>query len=182
MADAGVLVVLIGAPGSGKSTLARSVAKALAADLIQTDLVRKQLFAEPRYTGGESGAVYGWCYNLIQSGLATGRRMVFDATNLEERGRRRLYATAEAHRARFLLVWVCAPPHVIQERMLRRRDAPDEDDYSDADWAVYLQLSGRVEPVRRPHLAVNTTTDLSALVRRIVAAVARPGGAVENRE
>ncbi len=44
---------MVGAPGSGKSFLARRLAAALAADLVQTDVVRKEMFPQPRYTPGE---------------------------------------------------------------------------------------------------------------------------------
>ena len=40
----------------------------------------------------------------------------------------------------------------MQERLLRRRESPDEDDLSDADWLVYLDLRRRAEPIKRPHV------------------------------
>src|SRR5881398_268118 len=100
-----VLVMLVGAPGTGKSRLARRLGTALDAQVVESDRVRKQLFAEPRYTGGEHAAVYGWCWNLLRSALAVGRNVVFDATNLEERVRRRVYDIVEATGARLLILW-----------------------------------------------------------------------------
>src|SRR5207302_11295503 len=84
-----LLVLLVGAPGTGKSRLARRLGVALDAQIVESDRVRKQLFAEPRYTGGEHAAVYGWCHTVLRSVLVVGRRVIFDATNLEERTRRR---------------------------------------------------------------------------------------------
>lgn len=170
----GLLILMVGAPGSGKSTLARRLAAELGAELVNTDRVRKQLFPEPRYTGGESAAVYGWCHTLVRTLLEAGRRVVFDATNLQEHGRRRFYETAERAGARLVAVWAACPPRVIQERLLRRASDPDEDDLSDADWLVYLQLRLHAEPLRRPHLVVNTTTDHEPLVRRIASAAGLP--------
>lgn len=170
----GVLVLIVGTPGSGKSTFARRLALALGAELVQTDGVRKQLFAEPRYTGGEHAAVYGWCHNLIRSRLGAARAVVFDATNLEERNRRRLYEIADACGARLVIAWTSCPPGTVQERLLRRQDLRDEDDQSDATWGIYLQMRRRAEAIHRPHLVVNTTTDLEALVRRVAAASGLP--------
>ena len=52
----------------------------------QNDLPRRVLrgFGEPRYTGGEHAAVYGWCHTVLRSALVCGRSVIFDATNLEE--------------------------------------------------------------------------------------------------
>src|SRR5829696_8788583 len=103
-----VLVLLVGAPGAGKSRLARRLASELDAQVVESDRVRKQLFAEPRYTGGEHAAVYGWCHTVLRSGLVCGRSVIFDATNLEERIRRRVYDIATACNARLLVLWATA--------------------------------------------------------------------------
>ncbi len=162
--------MLVGAPGTGKSTLARRLQRALGAELIQTDRVRKQLFSEPRYTGGEHAAVYGWCYTLIRSVLRVGKMAIFDATNLEERSRRRVYEIADSTQARLLIVWTTCTPAVVQERMLRRHADRDEEDLSDADYGIYLQLRRKADAIRRPHLLVNTSADLDPIVSRVAAA------------
>ncbi len=167
----GLLILLVGAPGTGKSTIARKLQRVLNAELVQTDNVRKLLFPEPRYTGGEHAAVYGWCHSLIRSILQSRRAVIFDATNLEERNRRRIYDVADQYGAQTLIVWTSAPPQIVQERMLRRRDYRDEEDQSDADWSIYLQLRTKAEPIKRPHLVLNTSVDADATVNRIVARV-----------
>ena len=64
--------MLVGPPGTGKSRLARRLGAALDAQVVESDRVRKQLFAEPRYTGGEHAAVYGWCHTVLRSALVVG--------------------------------------------------------------------------------------------------------------
>jgi predicted kinase len=167
------VLLLVGAPGTGKSRLARQLAAATGAQVVESDRVRKQLFAEPRYTGGEHAAVYGWCHTLLRSALLAGRTVIFDATNLEERNRRRVYDIADACGARLLIVWATCPPGIVQERLLRRRAAPDEEDLSDADWGIYLELYRKAEPIRRPHLVINTAADTRALVARLAGELAR---------
>lgn len=162
------MILMVGAPGTGKSRLARRLGAAIGAQVIESDRVRKQLFAEPRYTGGEHAAVYGWCHTLVRSALLVGRSVVFDATNLEERIRRRVYDLASECAARMMIVWVTAPPAVIQERLLRRHSVRDDDDASDADWSVYLDLRRKAEWIRRPHVVINTAASHDAILKLLI--------------
>jgi predicted kinase len=163
-----VLVLFVGAPGTGKSRLARRLAAQLDAQIVESDRVRKQLFAEPRYTGSEHAAVYGWCHTVVRSALVCGHSAIFDATNLDERVRRRVYSIADECSAQLVIIWATAPAAVVQERMLRRRDSVDEEDASDADWSIYLALRRRAEPIRRPHIVVNTAADAQTLLRSLL--------------
>jgi predicted kinase len=160
--------MLVGLPGTGKSRLARRLGAALEAQVVESDRVRKQLFAEPRYTGGEHAAVYGWCHTMLRSALVVGRGVIFDATNLEERVRRRVYDIADQCDARLLIIWAACPAGIVQERLLRRRDAGDDDDLSDADWHVFQNMRRNVEPVRRAHVVMNTATDFETLLQGVL--------------
>ncbi len=162
---------MVGPPGTGKSRLARRLGDALNAQIVESDRVRKQLFAEPRYTGGEHAAVYGWCHTVLRSALVVGRSVIFDATNLEERQRRRVYDIADQCGARLQILWVTCPPAVVQERMLRRQQRADEDDVSDATWMVYLELRRKAEPIRRPHVIINTATVFDSVFDKLVASL-----------
>jgi hypothetical protein len=51
--------------------------------------------------------------------------------------------------------------------MLRRQERRDDDDLSDANWLVYLEMRRRVEPIRRPHVVINTATDHESLLARL---------------
>src|SRR5262245_37076422 len=150
------------------SRRSRRLGESLDAQVVESDRVRKQLFAEPRYTGGEHAAVYGWCHTVLRSALVVGRSVIFDATNLEERPRRRVYSIAEECDARLEIIWVACPPGIVQQRLLRRKLAPEEEDHSDADWLVYLELRRKAEPIRRPHMVLNTATGGDTFVRRLI--------------
>ncbi|MCC6176490.1 MAG: ATP-binding protein [Chloroflexi bacterium] len=170
------LLVMVGAPGSGKSFLARRLAAALAADLVQTDVVRKEMFPQPRYTTSEASAVYAECHRRIAQLLERGHRVIFDGTNLRERRRRLLYALGEERGAVVIPVAAYAPVAAVRERLAQRASARDPQDRSDADWGIYRRLARDAQPIVYPHIVANTTVDpapLIRLLRRLLAGAAR---------
>ena len=158
---------MAGAPGSGKSYLGGILAEALGAELIQTDAVRKEMFPEPRYTPSEAAAVYSACHRQIRAGLAAGKRIVFDGTNLSERRRRTLYALADDANARLVIVSAYAPESVIRARLNQRMTARTPGDVSDADWTIYLRMRNDAEPIGLPHIIANTTVGFGPVVRMV---------------
>ena len=158
---------MVGAPGSGKSYLGAILAMELDAEIIQTDAVRKELFPTPAYTPGENAAVYGTCHQRIRQGLAEGRRIVFDGTNLGERRRRNLYAMADKANANLVIVSAYAPESVIHERLNRRMTARTPGDVSDANWTIYLRMRKDAQPIGRPHIIANTTAEFGPVIRMV---------------
>lgn len=160
------LVLVAGLPGAGKSTFSRALAATLPAALISSDAVRRALFRTPEYSALESVIVFARAHTLTEYLLRQGISVVFDATSLQERHREQVYAIADRTGARLAVVWMDAPEAVVRERLAARARQPDAD--SDADWAVYEKLKETVEPVRRPHLVVDSTGDIGPALRRVV--------------
>lgn len=160
-----VLVVMVGLPGAGKSFLARQIAAEIGAELIQTDAVRREMFPHPRYVPREMAAVYQTCHRRIAAALAQKHRVVFDATNLHERGRALLYRLADQHGASLFVMAAYAPEPVIYARLRSREASRDPGELSDADVTVYRRMRPRAEPVRRPHIVANTTVSPSPVLR-----------------
>jgi predicted kinase len=160
------LIMLVGRQGTGKSYLARLVAARTAAELLQTDALRQELFDHPRYTRAEHGVVYAEAHRRIATSLRAGRSVIFDATNLGEQKRRAVYQLADAARARLIVALTYAPPDVIRRRLAARAAGLDPLDHSTADWRVYRR-AGRCDPISRPHLLVNTAVDLAQAVELI---------------
>lgn len=159
------LVILCGVPGSGKSTVAHALAGRAAVALVQSDQVRKLLVAVPQYTTEESARVFGALHVAVERLLRAGISAIVDATNLQEQHRAPLRVIAARCGARWRVVVVTASERSIRQR-LRARSAGQREafDVSDAGEAVYELLRARVEPVRGPHMVIDTEQDMSPAI------------------
>lgn len=138
------LVAVGGRPGTGKSTVARMVADTLGFEVIRSDVVRKELaglaptasaaapVGEGLYTPEGKARVYEACFERASEALFAGRRVLLDATFLEDRWRERLRALGERWAVPAVLLRCEAPDELVRERIAARSG-----DASDADVAVF---------------------------------------------
>jgi predicted kinase len=155
-----MLVLVCGLPGTGKSTVAERIAELLPASLLRTDVVRKELFPDPTYASEESARVYDELFSRARERLDDGEHVVLDATFRRRDLRERAAAVAEAAGTEYRLVRVTCAESVVRQRIERRQR--EEDDESDADFAVYNQLKNEFEPIQGDdHVVVDNSGDLS---------------------
>ena len=170
------LVILSGLPGTGKTFFSHILEERLPIVAIRTDEIRKTLFQQPTYAPEESYWVYQVCHRLIEELLRQGVGVIFDATNLSERGREDLYAIAERTGARLVIVLVVAPEEVVRERLLgRHAGRRDSRDRSDATWEIYERMKSSVERIRRPHYVVDTSQNPQQVAERLARELAPVG-------
>ena len=168
------LVVVSGLPGTGKSYFCRRLAERTPTIIMESDVMRKTLFPSPTYSATESVRLFQAIHHLIEHLLKKGISLVFDATNLSERNRERLYHIAYQLNARLVMVRVEAPPEVVQKRLRNRADGTgSEEDQSEADWAVFQRMKTSVQQIRRHHFAVDTSRDIAPVLDKVVREVNR---------
>jgi uncharacterized protein len=176
------LIVVRGVSGTGKSTLARELARRLGCELLQTDVVRQQLFGRPEerssdeqaavYQPERRGQVYEEMFRRAQTLLSDGVSVVLDGTFLKADllGQAR-QAAAEAVVPLAVVECHC-PPEVAKERISSRlalgRDA------SEAGPPLHdRQLEQREEtPAELLSIAIDTREPLEKQVERSVAGMA----------
>ena len=169
-----VLVVVSGLPGTGKSYFSRRLAERILIAVVETDVMRRALFPEPDYSADESARLFRACHALIEDMVRRCIPVLLDATNLVETNRERLYNIAHRANAKLILVRVEAPPEVVAHRLGRRDEgAADPEDNSSAGRSVYDRMASSVEPIRRNHLAVDTSRDITPVVEKIVREIQR---------
>ena len=155
------LAVVCGAPGVGKSTVARRAADRLDGSTLRTDVVRKELFAEPTYSASETDAVYAQLRERAADRLADGS-VVLDGTFRTRDRRDRIARLAERTGAAFRLLVVRCDRTVVRDRLADR-----ENDPSDADFAIHRRIADRFEPPAREHVVVDNSGSLAETRARV---------------
>ena len=166
-------IAVSGLPGTGKSYLCNKLAEKVPFIILESDALRKTLFPSPTYSTQESSHLFQACHLLIERMLKKGISVVLDATNLSERYRKYLYSIADRLNAKLILVRVEAPPQVVQERLMSRRNGADSEGKSDADWTVYRGMKPTVQTIRRKHYIVDTSRDITTALNKIVKEIRR---------
>jgi len=162
---------LIGLPGSGKSHFQRDLQRRTGAVALESDVWRKRLFSHPVYSREESGVVFYRIRSAASRLLATRQSVIVDATNLSERERQPYYRLAGKHGAKLQLVHLVAPERVTRERLSARQAKVESLDNSDAGMDVYERMRGDFQAIRRPHLVVDTSLDISPAVEAVAKAM-----------
>lgn len=166
-----VFIAVSGLPGAGKTYFCSRLHERLDFVILESDALRKTLFSPPSYTLQESAYLFKTIHLLIEKLLKKGVSLILDATNLSERYREHLYSIADRLNIKLILVRVEAPPEVVRERLKAR--AGSRESKSDADWSVYQKMEPSVEKIRRNHYAVDTSRDITPVIKKIVREVNR---------
>ncbi|MYA53755.1 MAG: ATP-binding protein [Dehalococcoidia bacterium] len=153
------LVLLSGLPGTGKTTFAAKLAPRLAALVLESDRVRRELFPRRRYTRKESGQVFAVVRERAEAALGEGRSVIIDATNLREGERRGFRELAAGQGAPVVAVRLTAPDAVVRERLSGVREGASE-----ANVGVYNRMRGQEEPFGIPCVQVDSRYCLEASV------------------
>lgn len=167
------LILLSGLPGSGKSYFCQRLAHLAPSLLVlESDALRGILFSDPNHGGAENARLFPALHRLLERLLRYGHQVVVDATNLRRRNRRMLYDVAERVGSLLLIIETTAPENVIRDRLARRaanlKSGHETDDKSTADMAVYTRMQQSAQPIRRDHITVDTSQDITPVVERIV--------------
>ena len=173
MADVGFVLWFTGLPASGKTTLARSLSKQLAAQniatqLLDSDLLRRQLTPQPAYTPTERDWFYNTVIFLAELLADNGVNVLIAAT-----APRRAYREAARFRlSRFAEIYVECSPETC-----RARDPKGLWQRADKGEITSLPGAGtEYEPPPSPEIRVNTDQlSIETAVAQIVSQLKEQG-------
>lgn len=185
------VIAMTGLSGTGKSTVARDVARALNAEVVASDAVRKELvevvesavdeYGKGIYTAEWTDATYRTLMERADELIGQDRIAVLDATFLDPVRQNQARTIAQQHHVPFIMIETVCDEDVVLER-LRQRQATGTSP-SDATEAIYRRQKAvrQAEPAaqRSDMISVDTTSDapvsLDPVIEAlIVAGVIRP--------
>lgn len=152
-----LLIITTGLMGSGKSALARNLAAILDADVIRTDVLRKELlnirpeerrlekFGEGIYSEQMSAQTYEKAFEKAKAVLAGGRSVIIDASFKRNDARLRAAMIARESGSGFFAFQCECPGPVVRDRLDRR--IKSSRDASDGRWELYEQQKRDYEKV-----------------------------------
>jgi len=167
------LIIISGLPGTGKSFFSRKLAERLPCVIIESDAIRKIFFHTPVYTVQENKQLFALCHKLMEHLLQKGFHIVFDATNLVEQHRERLYRIAHQQESSLIIVRTRAPVEIVRDRLRNRNENLGGPENSDADWNIYQMMQQKEERIGRNHYCVDTSDDIRPIIDNILQEVKR---------
>ncbi|MCK5233465.1 MAG: AAA family ATPase [Candidatus Aenigmarchaeota archaeon] len=152
-----MLIIFSGLPATGKTTLARDVAKKTGAIILRTDVIRKELFAEPKYTEEEKEQVYNEMFLRAEKFLIKGDVVILDANFYLQSLRDRARDVARKFGKKFLIVECVLDEKKVLERMNARSSKSDVSDANRIE--IYRKIKSLWEPIRAAHIVIDTSCE-----------------------
>jgi len=152
-----VLLLTTGLSGTGKSVIARELAPRLDAEILQTDVLRKELlgiapaerhmeaFGAGIYNEEISARTYDEALRRACAHLEAGRSVIIDASFKRSSQRETAVQAARRLGADCWIVACQCPEETVKGRLEARMAAPGE--ASDGRWEIYLAQKGDFDPM-----------------------------------
>ena len=147
-----IVVIVFGLPGTGKSYFASRLAERTNAEYINSDRLRKELFAKRTYSDKEKEMVYREILEKTKRAINENANVVLDATFYKNDTRNRLLDEIKSN-AEITFIEIRADEDIIMQRLQKERP------YSEADFEVYKLIKQQWEPFNEPHLILYSTED-----------------------
>ena len=145
-------VFVFGLPGTGKSYFASRLAKMIGASYVNSDRVRKELFAQRTYSYNEKKVVYDTMLARTKEAIAVGQNLVLDAT-FHKKETRDTFMKQLSDQGEVFYIGLHSPENTIKDRLKKSRP------YSEADFEVYKLIQQQWEPFNEDHLVLESTNN-----------------------
>ena len=176
------LIIILGLPGTGKSYLAGELLKSLPNPPIHlsTDKIRRTLFdfshhqyvpfGDKLYTQEKRDLVYNALYLVVEILLGQQLSVMVDGTFYAQTKRAPLLRISQQLNQKYFIIKTTCSEDLVKKRIQKRRS--QNDNASDADFDIYLEIKNRFEPIDMPHLEIDTGKDLQIVLKEVTSYIA----------
>lgn len=152
-----VLIITTGLIGSGKSFQARHLAARLGAEIIRTDVLRKEMlnipptekhpdaFGEGIYSAGISQKTYEKAMELSAEIIRRGKSVIIDASFSTRAQRALAVSLADRLGVSYYVIECTCPDELVKKRLAIREH--DKNNPSDGRWEILVEQKKYYEPV-----------------------------------
>jgi predicted kinase len=171
------LIIILGLPGTGKSYLAVQLLKSLSNPPIylSTDKIRRTLFdfshhqyvpfGNKLYTQEKRDLVYNALYMVVEILLSQELSVMVDGTFYAQTKRQPLLNICQRLNQSYIIIKTTCSEDLVKQRIQERKS--QNNNASDADFNIYLEIKERFDPITTPHLEIDTGKDLSTLLKEV---------------
>ena len=176
------LIVTAGMIGSSQSFQARHLAARLGAEIIRTDVLRKEMldipptekhldaFGEGIYSAGISQKTYEKAMELSAEIIRRGRPVIIDASFSTRAQRALAVNLAGRLGVPYYIIECICPDEIVKKRLARREH--DKNNPSDGRWEILMEQKKHYEPIGEippdRHFTMDTSTDSEASRCRVI--------------
>jgi predicted kinase len=161
-----MLILICGLPATGKSTVARRLAKALGAEVLRTDIVRRDLIKNPVYTEEEKDLIYKAGFLIADYLIKNDIIVIIDGTFYKDKHRKQAQEIAKKRGKRFFLIETQCPEDVVLKRLEARRKNLRSP--SDADKEVYFKIKNLFEEIKEDHIVIDTGWNIKDSIKEVI--------------
>ncbi len=176
------LIITAGLMGTGKSALSKVLASHLGAEIIRSDVLRKELlhiaptsrhyedFGKGIYAEDISHITYAKALEMASEILKNGKAVIVDASYKKRKDRQDAYDMAKKLSADFYLLECVCPEEIVKARLERRKSKSAE--VSDGRWEIYLAQKADFEQVLdippENHIVIDTSKERETYLNNVI--------------
>jgi len=155
--------LICGLPGSGKTYISNKLAKYIDATVLSTDRIRKELIHNPTYSVWERRLVYDVVILIANYLHSAGIHCIIDGTFNKISSRLEVKQKLKLSYNEFFIIQCYCPEEIIKTRLANRKN-----DYSDANFLIYMKMKKIFEPVMKYNLSIDTSNHIETNISKIL--------------
>ena len=180
--DKPVLILTAGLMGSGKSYQAHALAARLGAEIIRTDLLRKELFnikpldrryedfGQGIYSDDTSRLIYDKAYDLAAKKIKQGKTVIIDASFKRRAERQKTMRLAHNLGIHFYVLECTCSDEIARKRLEKRTQ--ENDNASDGRWELYQKQKNDFDAINEApvdcYFKINTSVNPEIIRQEII--------------